>query len=96
MRAYLSRSHGIVPGVRSLRPELYAADRAWLTATAEREARAILAVTEPESRCPEAVTARIDLDSLARSTRHPGIAFTLTHDIQASLAEALAAFVGGN
>ena len=94
MRAFLSRSHGSVPGVRSLRPELYAADRAWLAATAADEARAILAETEPESRCPEAVTTRIGLNTLARSVRHPGIAFTLTHDIQASLAEALAAFVG--
>lgn len=67
---------------------------AWLAWSAESEARAILAETEPESRCPEAVTTRISLNTLARSVRHPGIAFTLTHDIQASLAEALAAFVG--
>lgn len=68
----------------------------WVLNTAWAEARAILAETEPESRCPEAVTTRIGLNTLARSVRHPGIAFTLTHDIQASLAEALAAFVGGN
>lgn len=65
-----------------------------LPEVAEREARAILAETEPESRCPEAVTTRIGLNTLARSVRHPGIAFTLTHDIQASLAEALESFVG--
>ena len=64
-----------------------------IAASAEREARAILAETEPESRCPEAVTTRYDLTTLARSVRHPGIAFTLPHDIQAALAEALAGFV---
>lgn len=58
------------------------------------EARAILAETEPESRCPEAVTTRYSIGTLARSVRHPGIAFTLPHDIQASLAEALAGFIG--
>lgn len=62
--------------------------------SAMAEARAILAETEPESRCPEAVTTRYSIGSLARSVRHPGIAFTLTHDIQAALAEALAGFVG--
>lgn len=65
----------------------------WVLNTAWGEARAIMAETEPESRCPEAVTARYALDTLARSVRHPGIAFTLPHDIQAALAEALAGFI---
>ena len=86
MRAYMSEA----PSVGRLAWQMVGE----APAQALREARAILAETEPESRCPEAVTTRIGLNTLARSVRHPGIAFTLTHDIQASLAEALAAFVG--
>ena len=61
-------------------------------ALAEDEARAILAETEPESCCPEAVTTHYAISTLSRAKRHPGIAFTLPHDIQAALAKSLAAF----
>lgn len=62
--------------------------------SAMAEARAILAETEPASRCPEAVTACYSIHTLARSVRHPGIAFTLPHDVQSALAESLAGFIG--
>ena len=46
MRAMMSNPDS---GVSALRPDLYPADLAWLSNQAEREARAILAHTEPES-----------------------------------------------
>jgi hypothetical protein len=87
MRAYMSRTnHGQADC--AMRP-----DCAGHPMDAMAEARAILAHAEPESRCPDAVTGRIALSALARSVRHPGLAFTLTHDMQMDMVQALEQFL---